>query len=147
PGRFEADFFRERLFDIAAKDLQIDRVEFRRRNLIAETEMPWQLATVMPFDQKTETDNGDYRATLDRCLEEFGWTKKRALQGKLIDGRYHGISIGCYLEGGGSGPRENARLVLESDGAVSVYVGSSALGQGIETIFAQIAADALELPL
>ena len=50
PGRFEADFFRERLFDMAAKDLGIDRVEFRRRNLIAESEMPWPLATVMPFD-------------------------------------------------------------------------------------------------
>jgi len=147
PGRFEADFFRERLFDMAAKDLNIDRVEFRRRNLIAESEMPWPLATVMPLEQKTETDNGDYRATLDRCLEEFSWPQKQAVQGRLIDGRYHGLGLGCYFEGGGSGPRENARLVLEPDGAVSVYVGSSAIGQGIETIFAQIAADALELPL
>jgi carbon-monoxide dehydrogenase large subunit len=147
PGRFEADFFRERLFDMAAKDLNIDRVEFRRRNLIAESEMPWPLATVMPLDQKTETDNGDYRATLDRCLEEFNWPQKQAVQGKLVAGRYHGLGVGCYFEGGGSGPRENARLVLEADGAVSVYVGSSAIGQGIETIFAQIAADALEVPL
>ena len=46
PGRFEADFFRERLFDMAAKDLGIDRVEFRRRNLIAEADMPYPLATV-----------------------------------------------------------------------------------------------------
>jgi carbon-monoxide dehydrogenase large subunit len=147
PGRFEADFFRERLFDMAAKDLGIDRVEFRRRNLIAENEMPWPLATVMPLGQKTETDNGDYRAVLERCLAEFGWRDKQHLQGKLIEGRYHGMGIGCYLEGGGSGPRENVRLVLENDGSVSVYVGSSAIGQGIETIFAQIAADVLELPL
>ncbi len=147
PGRFEADFFRERLFDMAAKDLGIDRVEFRRRNLIAEDEMPWPLATVMPLEQKTATDNGDYRAVLDRCLAEFGWRDKRPLQGRLVEGRYHGFGIGCYLEGGGSGPRENVRLVLERDGSVSVYVGSSAIGQGIETIFAQIAADALELPL
>ncbi len=147
PGRFEADFFRERLFDMVAKDLGLDRVEFRRRNLIAENEMPWPLATVMPFDQKTQTDNGDYRATLDRCLQEFDWPQKQAIQGKLVGDRFHGIGVGCYFEGGGSGPRENARLVLEKDGAVSVYVGSSAIGQGIETIFAQIAADALELPL
>ena len=80
--------------------------------------MPWQLATVMPLDIDTETDNGDYQATLDRCLAEFGWTEKSKLQGKRIDGRYHGIAVGCYLEGGGSGPRENARLVLEADGAV-----------------------------
>ena len=78
---------------------------------------------------------------------EFGWSEKAKLQGKLIDGRYHGIAVGCYLEGGGSGPRENARMVLEADGTVSVYVGSSAVGQGIETVFAQIAADALEMPM
>jgi carbon-monoxide dehydrogenase large subunit len=147
PGRFEADFFRERLFDMVAKDLGLDRVEFRRRNLITEAEMPWPLATVMPLDAKTETDNGDYRATLDRCLEDFGWRGKQALQGKLVDGRYHGIAVGCYFEGGGSGPRENVRLVLETDSTVSVYVGSSAIGQGLETIFAQIAADALEIPM
>ena len=147
PGRFEADFFRERLFDIAARELGIDRVEFRRRNLVSEAEMPWQLATVMPLDIGTETDNGDYQATLDRCLAEFGWAEKSRLQGQCIDGRHHGIAVGCYLEGGGSGPRENARLVVEADGAVSVYVGSSAHGQGIETIFAQIAADALDVPM
>ena len=61
PGRFEADFFRERLFDMAANDLGIDRVEFRRRNLIAEREMPWALPTVQPLDQGSETDSGDYR--------------------------------------------------------------------------------------
>ncbi len=147
PGRFEADFFRERLFDLAAKDLGIDRVEFRRRNLVSDAEMPWKMATVMPLDIGTETDNGDYEVTFDRCLDEFGWKKKVALQGRLIDGRYHGIAVGCYLEGGGSGPRENTRLVLEADGAVSVYIGSSAIGQGIETVFAQIAADALDLPM
>src|SRR5258707_4051798 len=66
---------------------------------------------------------------------------------KPIDGRYHGTAIGCYFEGGASGPREHARLVLESDGTVSVHVGSSANGQGLETAFAQIAADALEIPM
>ena len=65
----------------------------------------------------------------------------------MIDGRYHGLGIGCYFEGGGSGPRENVRLELEADGSVSVYVGSSSVGQGVETVFAQIAADALELPM
>ena len=54
--------------------------------------------------------------------------------------------MGCYIEGGGSG-RENAVLKLDARGRVSVFVGSSALGQGVETIFAQIAADALEIPI
>ena len=65
--------------------------------------------------------------------------------GKWIDGRYHGPR--CFIEGGAAGPKESARLVLESDGAVSVYVGSSAVGQGLETVFAQIAADVLEIPM
>jgi aerobic carbon-monoxide dehydrogenase large subunit len=146
PGRFEADFFRERLFDIAARDLGIDPVEFRGRNLIAEADMPYALARVVELDLSTETDSGDYRTTFARCLEEIGWAEKAPLQGTLVAGRYHGFAVGCYFEGGASGPRESARLVLESDGAVSVHVGSSANGQGLETVFAQIAADALEIP-
>src|SRR6476619_7133445 len=118
PGRFEADFFRERLFDIAAADLGLDRVTFRRRNLIAEAEMPYRLATVAPLNIGTETDSGDYGMTLARCLEEIDWTAKAAIQGKLIDGRYRGTAIGCYLEGGASGPKESARLVLQADGKV-----------------------------
>jgi carbon-monoxide dehydrogenase large subunit len=147
PGRFEADFFRERLFDMAANDLHIDRVEFRRRNLLSSREMPWALPTVQPLDQGSETDTGDYRETLDHCLKDFGWTEKAKLQGRLIDGRRHGIAVGCYLEGGGSGPRENVRMVLEDDATVTLYVGSSSVGQGVETVFAQIAADALEVPM
>jgi carbon-monoxide dehydrogenase large subunit len=147
PGRFEADFCRERLFDMVAADLGIDRVEFRRRNLIAESEMPYPLATVQVLDIKAECDSGDYQITLDRCLAEFKWAERAKLQGKLVDGRYHGIAIGCYLEGGGTGPRENARLAIEPDGTISVFVGSSSVGQGVETVFAQIAADALEVPM
>ncbi|HTC02447.1 MAG TPA: molybdopterin cofactor-binding domain-containing protein, partial [Xanthobacteraceae bacterium] len=147
PGRFESDFCRERLFDMVAADLGIDRVEFRRRNLIAEADMPYALAKVHVLDIVSECDSGDYQITLDRCLAEFNWAERSKLQGALIDGRYHGIAIGCYLEGGGTGPRENARLVIEADGKVSVFVGSSSVGQGVETVFSQIAADALELPM
>jgi carbon-monoxide dehydrogenase large subunit len=147
PGRFEADFFRERLFDMAARDLGIDRIEFRRRNLIAEAEMPYELPRIMELDLATATDSGDYRTTLERCLAEIDWAGKVRLEGSAIAGRYHGLAVGCYLEGGASGPKETARLVLEADGSVSVYVGSSANGQGLETAFAQIAADALEMPI
>jgi carbon-monoxide dehydrogenase large subunit len=148
PGRFEADFFRERLLDIVAMDLGLDRVDFRRRNLIRDDEMPYPLATVgPPLNIVTECDSGDYAMTLDRCLAEFDWPAKTALNGRVIDGRYHGAAIGCYLEGGASGLRENARLALHNDGCVSVYIGSSAVGQGVETVFAQIAGDALELPM
>jgi carbon-monoxide dehydrogenase large subunit len=147
PGRFEGDFFRERLFDIVARDIGIDRVEFRRRNLLTAAEMPHPVATITPYEHKDAFDSGEYRLALDRCLQEFGWEEKADLQGKLVDGRYHGLGIGCFIEGSAAGPKENARLVLESDGTVSVFVGSSAVGQGLETAFAQIAADALEIPM
>jgi carbon-monoxide dehydrogenase large subunit len=147
PGRFETDFFRERLLDMAAADLGLDRVEFRRRNLVTAAEMPYAIATIAPFESKDELDSGDYGMTLDRCLKEAGWADKAKLQGQLIDGRYHGVGLGCFIEGGAAGPKETARIVLEPDGSYSVFVGSSAVGQGLETAFAQIAADALEIPI
>ena len=146
PGRFEGDFVRERLIDLMAKDLGIDRVEIRRRNLVRETQMPYPLATITPYESATELDSGDYRELLDRCLEDFGWAEKVKLDGQLVNGRYHGIAIGCFIEGGGAGPSENARMALETDGSISVYVGSASVGQGIETIMAQIAGDALGAP-
>jgi carbon-monoxide dehydrogenase large subunit len=147
PGRFETDFFRERFFDMVARDLKIDQVEFRRRNLVRESEMPYKVATITPFESKDELDSGDYSVTLDRCLTEIGWNEKLPLKGKLIDGRYHGVAVCCFIEGGAAGPKESARLVLESDGTVTVYVGSASVGQGLETAFAQIAADAMEMPM
>ncbi len=147
PGRYEGDFFRERLFDIVARDLALDPVEFRRRNLVRADEMPFPLAKLTPPEKHEELDSGDHPATLARCLDEFKWNEKLPLQGKLIDGRYHGLAVGCFIEGGAAGPSENAKLVLERDGSVTVYVGSTSVGQGVETALTQIAADALEMPL
>jgi carbon-monoxide dehydrogenase large subunit len=148
PGRYEGSFFCERLIELAAKDLGIDSVEMRRRNLISDEEMPYRLARVEPGDTyaETECDSGDYAHALDRCLAEFGWDEKRKLQGQRIDGRYHGLAVACFIEGG-AGPKENARLELKRDGSVTVYVGSAAVGQGLETIIAQIAADSLGLTI
>jgi carbon-monoxide dehydrogenase large subunit len=147
PGRFETDFFRERLLDMAARDLGIDQIEFRRRNLVREADMPYQVATIAPFESKDELDSGDYQVTLDRCLTEFGWAEKEKLKGKLVDGRFHGLAVCCFIEGGAAGPKESARLVLETDGTLTVYMGSSGVGQGLETAFAQIAADAMDMPM
>jgi carbon-monoxide dehydrogenase large subunit len=149
PGRFEGCFFCERLIDLAAGDLGLDPLDIRRRNLLTAAEMPHRLPPIVPDDGqgKAARDSGDYTKTFDRCIAEFGWRDKARLQGRLIDGRYHGLGVACFIEGGGSGPREHARIDVEADGSVAVYVGSSAVGQGIETIMAQIAADALEIPL
>jgi carbon-monoxide dehydrogenase large subunit len=148
PGRFEGCFFTERMLELAARELKLDPVEIRRRNLVALREMPYPLASVVPNDGfgVTQCDSGDYSSTFAHCLDEAGWGEKAALQGKLIDGRYHGLGLACFIEGGGSGPRENARMAVDNVG-IAVYVGSSAIGQGIETIFAQIAADVIELPI
>jgi carbon-monoxide dehydrogenase large subunit len=144
PGRYETDFIRERMIDLAAQDLKIDRVELRRRNLVADAQMPYPLASITPYDSSTELDSGDYHAIFDRCLREFNWEEKSKLRGKLIDGYYHGLAVGSFIEGGAAGPKEEVRLVLEPGGLLTVYMGSSSVGQGLETIMAQIAADAME---
>lgn len=149
PGRYESSFFCERLFDMAANDLKIDPAEFRLKNLIAESELPRPLATMLDLNGtwQTELDNGDYRAVMQRCLDEFDWLEKRKIQGRLIDGRYHGVAVGNFVEGGAGGQFENARIQIEQDGTVIVAVGSTALGQGLQTVMSQIAADALSLPI
>lgn len=149
PGRYESSFFGERLFDMAAHDLGIDPAEFRLKNLVQEHQFPYPLARIQNVDEswQTELDNGAYQIVMKRCLAEFGWDEKRKVQGRLIDGRYHGIGVAGFVEGGSGGLRENARMVVDTDGSITVSVGSTALGQGLKTILSQIAADALGLPM
>jgi carbon-monoxide dehydrogenase large subunit len=147
PGRFESNFFLERLIDMVAADLDIDRVEFRRRNLISQAEQPYPIAHVQPTDAKDQYDSGEYGAAFEQCLKEIGWHEKAKLCGRLNDGRYHGLGVSCFIEGGAAGPKETARLEVNDDGTFSVYLGTTSVGQGVETIFAQIAADALEVPI
>lgn len=149
PGRFEASFFCERLFDMAARDLGIDPADFRRINLVTEAQMPWKMPVMRHVDPSanTECDGGAYGVVLDRCLEAFNWAERSKRQGELIDGRYHGYGLGFFIEGGSAGPREGCKITLKADGTVDVAVGSSALGQGLETVIGQIASDALEVPM
>jgi len=147
PGRFEPDFFRERMFDMAARDLGIDPVEFRRMNLVRQEQMPFPVPSLDNPAKVDELDNGDYQFTLDTCLREFRWEEKRKLQGKLVDGRYHGIALGCFIQGAAAGPKETARIDIEDDGRLTVYVGSASVGQGLATVLTQIAADTLEVPM
>ncbi len=145
PGRFEANFFRERLIDMVAADLGIDPAEIRRKNLITEDELPYPLDGLVPYEGPTAYDTGDYPSAFARALTEIGWTEKQSLQGKLVKGVRHGIGLGCFVESGGAGPKENALLTLEPDGSLTVAVGSSVLGQGLETVLGQIAADTLSI--
>lgn len=144
PGRFEGTFFRERLMDMIAADLGLDPVEFRRINLVKPEQMPYQIASISPVKREEYFDSGDYAQALARCAAEIGWEKKKALQGQLVDGRRHGLGFACFIEGGAAGPRENVRLELGADGWLTVFTGSASVGQGMETVCAQIASDALE---
>lgn len=145
PGRFEANFFRERLIDMVAADLGMDPADIRRRNLITEEELPYPIDGLVPYEGPTAYDTGDYPAAFERALNEIGWHEKKELQGRLIDGVRHGIGLGCFVESGGAGPKENAVLTVEADGSLTVAVGSSVLGQGLETVLGQIAADTLSI--
>ncbi len=149
PGRFESCFFLERLLQTAAQQYGFDPQDLRRRNLLRAHEMPYRLASLEPNDGfgQTSCDSGDYVETFDRCLETFRWHDKARLNGQLIDGRRHGVGIACFIEGGGSGPREHVKISSCENGQFRIVIGSSSVGQGIETIFAQIAADALGVPM
>src|ERR1700722_12852044 len=93
------------------------------------------LAPVRPLDGFNDTacDSGDYLSAFALCVEESHWQEKSKLIGRLVDGRYHGLGVACFVEGGASGPRETARIEVEQGGSVALYVGSSAIGQGVET--------------
>jgi aerobic carbon-monoxide dehydrogenase large subunit len=146
PGRVEANFFRERLIDMAAADLAIDPAELRRRNLVTAQEMPYGIGTLVSYEGPAQYDSGDYGALFERALDEIGWHDKQPLQGRAIDGWHHGIGLACFVESGAGGPKENARIRLAADGTLDVYVGSASSGQGHETVLAQVCADALGLP-
>jgi carbon-monoxide dehydrogenase large subunit len=147
PGRFEGTFFRERLMDMIAADLGLDPVEFRSINLVKPAQMPYRIASIRPATREEHFDGGDYPQALARCAAEIGWEKNKALQGKLVGGRRHGLGFACFIEGGAAGPRENVRLELGADGWLSLYTGSANVGQGMETVCVQIASDALRFPM
>jgi carbon-monoxide dehydrogenase large subunit len=145
PGRYEANFFRERLFDMACTEFGFDPVEFRRKNLIGPQEMPYAMGKLVPYEPPTEYDGGDYPALFERALQEFGYRDIK--QGAHADGRLHGVGIACFVESSGAGPAETARVVLKGVDRYEVYVGSSSSGQGHETSMAQILAKELGVPL
>jgi carbon-monoxide dehydrogenase large subunit len=146
PGRYECTFVRERLIDLAAARLGVDRVELRRRNFVTPAEMPYEVGGAS-LAQKTVYDCGDYRSALDQALELAGYEHARAEQAAArAGGRYLGIGIGCLVEKAGLGPWEYARVEVDATGHVVVYSGIASVGQGIDTTLAQVCADQLGVP-
>ena len=141
PGRFETNFVRERLMDLAAVRLGIDPVELRRRNLVTAADMPHDLGT---YDRghPVVLKDVDAAATLERALEHFDWDGLlRRRDEARAEGRRVGLGLGCYMEEsglGGSAPGEYARLAVDLTGHVNLYTGATSLGQGHETVLAQV---------
>src|SRR5207253_4291628 len=91
-------------------------------------------------------DTGDYPSALRRALAAIDYPRLAALGGRLVEGRWHGVGIGCFVESGGAGPAETARVAVRRPGRVELYTGCASSGQGHETVMAQILADALAIP-
>jgi aerobic carbon-monoxide dehydrogenase large subunit len=144
PGRFESTFVRSRLMDAVADRLGLDRIEVRRRNLIAASEMPYTIAFDEPGVEELELDSGDYAALLDKALAAFGWQElQQDLQRRRAAGDAVGAGIAIFLEESGRGPTDNAKIAVDGSGAVELITGGASLGQGFETVMAQICAEAL----
>jgi len=143
PGRFESTFVRERLMDAIAAQLGIDPVELRRRNLIAAAEMPYArkldtLGTDMTYD------SGDYSGLLDKALGAAGWQKLREdLQRRRANGEAVGAGLAMFVEKSGLGPYDGVHASIDTSGTVEIVTGATSVGQGMETVLAQICADAL----
>jgi carbon-monoxide dehydrogenase large subunit len=147
PGRFEANVVRERLVDLLAEAVGLDPAEVRRRNFIAPTAMPYDVGT-RTLGTPTVYDTGDYASALDQALEAGAYAAWRRRQAEARRaGRAVGIGLASIVEKTGLGPWEMARVEVDASGQVAVYTGITALGQGIETAYAQIAAEALGCPL
>jgi CO/xanthine dehydrogenase Mo-binding subunit len=143
PGRYETTFVRERLVDAIAHRLNIDRIEIRRRNAIAPQEMPYP-RPLQALGENIHYDSGDYIGLLDKLLAKIGWetlngeVKKRKAAGELV-----GIGLAMFVEKSGLGPTDGVKISIDSAGMVEVLTGGASLGQGFETVMAQVAADAL----
>ena len=154
-GRPEATYLLERLMDVAAAEIGLDKVEFRRRNFVPVDGFPYQTPVALQYD------SGNYFATLDAALETAGYPgfearrKAAAAQGKL-----RGIGISTYVEACGIAPSavvgslgaraglyEVGTIRVHPTGSVTVLTGAHSHGQGHETTFAQLVADRLGVPI
>ena len=141
PGRFEGTAAREHLLDVAATQLGMDPIALRERNLLTPREMPHE-RPMRTLGTELILDTGDYPALLAAAVKEAGRLGYRA-PAEPGTSRRRGFGLAMFVEKSGLGPQETADVTVSKSGAVHVYSGGTSLGQGIETVLAQIAADAL----
>ena len=147
PGRYEANFVRERLMDLLGEALGTDPAAIRRRNFIPPDAMPYPVGTAA-LGEPTEYDVGTYTTPLDAVMRAVDYPRLRQVQAAArAQGRHVGIGLACLVEKAGPGPWETARVEVDVRGRVFVYSGATSLGQGIETVLAQICAQELALSI
>jgi aerobic carbon-monoxide dehydrogenase large subunit len=147
-GRPQAVAAMERMMDRVAEYLGLDPAEVRRRNLIQPDEFPYKVGLMFRDGSPLTYDSGNYPELLRGTLERLGYDDWRSRQPELrAKGRLVGIGIACYVEGCGLGPYEGAKARLTNSGEVLVTLAAAPQGQGYETVYAQIAADAMGLDM
>ena len=142
-GRQHGVFVMERLLDIAAHELGIDRAEIRRRNFIPPEAFPYNNEIIYQDFAPLAYDSGNYEPILDKALAAIGYEEFRKEEQPRLRarGRHLGIALACYVEGTGIGPYEGAKVQVQANGRVNVATGIGTQGQGHFTSFAQIVAD------
>ncbi|MBB3896617.1 xanthine dehydrogenase family protein molybdopterin-binding subunit [Roseococcus suduntuyensis] len=141
-GRPESNYLVERLIDQAARDLGVDRVELRRRNMVGQSAMPYTTA------MKQRYDSGDFSRVMDAALEKIDWAGFPARRAEAAKrGQKRGIGLAYYLEATGGSPTENAKVVFAEDRMVDVYVGTQSSGQGHETAYTMMTSHELGIPM
>jgi carbon-monoxide dehydrogenase large subunit/6-hydroxypseudooxynicotine dehydrogenase subunit gamma len=143
PGRFETTFVRERLVDAIAHQLKLDPIAVRRRNAVTVKEMPFK-RPLEALGEEIHFDSGDYHALLDKLLEHVEWDKLNAeLARRRGKGEMVGVGLAMFVEKAGLGPKDGVRIEVDGSGAIEVITGGASLGQGFETVMAQVAAEVL----
>ena len=143
PGRFEGSFVRERLLDKIAETQKLCPIAVRRANLIAQSQMPFA-RNLTAIETEVILDSGDYAGLLDKALAFAGWHERRAdAQKRRQNGAAVGVGLAFFVEKSGLGPAEMVDIKVDTAGLVTVVTGAASLGQGMETVIAQICADTL----
>jgi carbon-monoxide dehydrogenase large subunit len=140
-GRPEANFLMERLMDRAAREMKIDPAELRRRNFIRPDQFPYATHLGDTYDV------GDFARVLDGALALADWNgyPARAADSKRR-GKLRGRGLSSYLEWTGALPTETVDIQVDADGAVTVFSGTQAMGQGLETTYTQLITEVLQIP-
>ena len=143
PGRYETTFVRERLVDAIATRLGMEPNDVRRRNAIATDEMPYH-RPLEALGEEIEYDSGDYTGLLDKLLAALDWDKRKAdLARRRAAGETVGAGFAMFVEKSGLGPADGVRIEVDSSSMVELITGGASLGQGFETVMAQVCAEAL----